>query len=373
MDKTNNKYKIAQDYKYEGEDWWNWQVWIEGNKDDMDEIAHVVYTLHPTFINPVRKIDDRESKFRLEEEGWGGFTIYAKIVLKNEKSISLEHELTMKYPDGKENVQFEQSASKAFTNSDFQSYSLQSKRSAGLPNQFNDIIQKHLNVFAAWMPIVNKYSLGDYGVFSDGIFSKFGNISEDFQVSFKESSGPGASIDFTSAGVTVTKVGANAGVNTAGADEIKASVQIEFKNEKSLLIQSPTVTVATIENVNEVSNKLIATGKWDGQWKVVFQVYNALDALIISTIEAGTRLDFSGDATAIGQMKLGSAGVNIDTNKTLGLKISGKSGVIGLGLFRIKSKIFGGQKVEILGGESKWGDNKSYIKLDAKDPIKDDV
>jgi hypothetical protein len=40
----------------------------------------------------------------------------------------------------------------------------------GLPNQFNDIIQKHLNVFAAWMPVVNKYSLGDYGVFSDGVF-----------------------------------------------------------------------------------------------------------------------------------------------------------------------------------------------------------
>ena len=43
----------------------------------------------------------------------------------------------------------------------------------GIPNQFNDIIQKHLNVFASWIPIVNKFSLGDYGIFSDGVFSRY--------------------------------------------------------------------------------------------------------------------------------------------------------------------------------------------------------
>ena len=47
-------------------------------------------------------------------------------------------------------------------------------------------------------------------------------------------------------------------------------------------------------------------------------------------------------------MKLGSAGVNIDTDRELGLKINGKQGVIGLGLFRIKSKIFGGWKTDVL-------------------------
>jgi len=243
----------------------------------------------------------------------------------------------------------------------------------GLPNQFNDIIQKHLNVFAAWMPIVNKYSLGDYGVFSEGVFSKLGNITEDFQVSFKEGTGSEASIDFTSEGASVVKTNAAAGTTVAGAGEAKASLQIEFNKERSFLVKSPSITVTTIENVNEVAKKLIVTDQWDGQWKVVHQVYNALDAVIVSTIEAGTRLDFTGDATAIGQMKLGSAGVNIDTNKTLGLKINGKNGVIGLGLFKIKSKIFGGKKVEILADEINLGDEKPFIKLNAKDPIKDDV
>ena len=244
----------------------------------------------------------------------------------------------------------------------------------GVPNLFNDIIQKHLNVFAAWVPIVNKYGLGDYGIFADGVFSKLGNITEDFDVSFKKGSGEEASIDFASEGVSIVKPGANAGANVAPGVSVKANVQITFSREKSFLIKSPTITVTTIDNVNEVAKKLKATGKWDGQWKVVYQVYKALDAVIVSTIDAGTKLDFNGDATALGQMKLGSAGVNIDTNKALGLKINGKSGVIGLGLFKLKSKIFGGWKVDVLAEKAHEDEEEdAAIVLKPGDIKKDDL
>ena len=244
----------------------------------------------------------------------------------------------------------------------------------GVPNQFNDIIQKHLNVFAAWVPIVNKYTLGDYGIFADGVFSKLGNITEDFQVKFKKGSGQEASIDFASEGVSIVKAGANTGVSVAPTGNVKANVQITFSREKSFLIKSPTITVATIENVNEVAKKLKATGQWDGKWKVVHQVYNALDAVIVSTIDAGTKLDFNGDASALGQMKLGGAGVNIDTNKALGLKINGKSGVIGLGLFKLKSKLFGGWKVDVLAQKAHEDeDDDVAIILNPGDIKKDDL
>jgi transcription initiation factor IIF auxiliary subunit len=105
MEAVNTNYKIAQNFKYEGVDWWSWWVWIEGNKNDLDKIAHVVYTLHPTFPKPVRTISDRESKFRLETVGWGTFTIYARLVLKNKEEIALEHELNLEYPDGSKNVE----------------------------------------------------------------------------------------------------------------------------------------------------------------------------------------------------------------------------------------------------------------------------
>lgn len=242
----------------------------------------------------------------------------------------------------------------------------------GVPNQFNDIIQKHLNVFAAWVPIVNNYSLGDYGVIADGVFAKLGNVKDDFGVSFQEEPGTEASIDFTSEGANVVKAGANAGVNVQPGD-VKAKLQIEFTREKSFLVKSPTITVKNIRNVNELAKQLKKSNDWDGKWKVVHQVYNALDAVIVSTIDAGTKLDFSGDATALGQMKLGSAGVNIDTNKTLGLKINGKNGIIGLGLFRIKSKIFGGLKVEILSKKEGEEDGEDAILLKPGDVGKDDL
>ena len=105
MAKENDKYKITQDFKYEGDDWWSWWIWIDGESNDLDEIDYVVYTLHSTFRNPVRKVSDRESKFRLETEGWGTFTIYAKVVLKNKEEIPLEHELSLEYPDGTQTVQ----------------------------------------------------------------------------------------------------------------------------------------------------------------------------------------------------------------------------------------------------------------------------
>ncbi len=105
MEDINAGYKIAQDFKYEGSDWWSWWIWIEGSKEDLDLVDHVIYTLHSTFRNPVRKINDRESKFKLETEGWGTFLIYAKVVLKNKREISLTHDLTLEYPSGMKNVE----------------------------------------------------------------------------------------------------------------------------------------------------------------------------------------------------------------------------------------------------------------------------
>ena len=201
--------------------------------------------------------------------------------------------------------------------------------------------------------------------------AQLGNVKDDFGVNFQEEPGSEASIDFTSEGAKVIKGGADAGVNVQPGGEVKAKVQIEFTKEKSFLVKSPTITVKNIKNVNELAKQLKGKGSWDGKWKVVHQVYNALDAVIVSTIDAGTKVDFSGDATALGQMKLGSAGVNIDTNKALGLKINGKNGVIGLGLFRIKSKIFGGLKVEILG--EKAGEDGEEAILLKPDEVKDDL
>ena len=103
VQKTN--YTISQDSQYVDDDWWKWWIWIEANDDDLDKIEKIVYTMHATFVPPVRTIDDRSSKFKLEAEGWGIFTIYAKLFLKDGTQVPLEHDLHLEYPDGTENTE----------------------------------------------------------------------------------------------------------------------------------------------------------------------------------------------------------------------------------------------------------------------------
>lgn len=91
--------RIAQDFTYQGEDWWKWWVWLEGPAAELDAIDYVIYKLHPTFPSPVRKVSDRHTKFRLETAGWGVFRLYAKVVRKDETELNLEHDLVLRHPD----------------------------------------------------------------------------------------------------------------------------------------------------------------------------------------------------------------------------------------------------------------------------------
>ena len=62
---------IEQDSKYLGKNRWQWSVWLEGDPEELDVIDHVIYILHSTFLDPVRTIDSRSTKFKLEASSWG--------------------------------------------------------------------------------------------------------------------------------------------------------------------------------------------------------------------------------------------------------------------------------------------------------------
>jgi transcription initiation factor IIF auxiliary subunit len=91
---------IQQSERYVGNSRWQWSVWLNGESDELDSIDHVVYILHPTFIDPVRRVDDRTTNFRLDTSGWGTFTIHARIVHRDGHETALEHNLVLLYPDG---------------------------------------------------------------------------------------------------------------------------------------------------------------------------------------------------------------------------------------------------------------------------------
>ena len=93
---------IKQSEQYEGDNWWNWAVWLEGTDKDLDEVEFVEWKLHPTFPNPIRRTTDRENKFKIETAGWGVFPIRATVTMKAGQQYTLTHNLKLHYEDGTE-------------------------------------------------------------------------------------------------------------------------------------------------------------------------------------------------------------------------------------------------------------------------------
>jgi hypothetical protein len=239
----------------------------------------------------------------------------------------------------------------------------------GLPNQFNDIIQRDLNVHAAWLPITQNYSLGDYGLISDGVFSKLGNISE-FNVPFQQSTGPSVSINYKSDISRVTKFAGGTVVQAIPATAIDAKVTLKFDKAQSILIKSPSIKVTAIGNVQQVANQLKKTDGWKRKWTVVFETYHAEEPVVMSTKEAGTEISFTGDAAALESLNLGKTGLSfsVEGNKTIGLDFQGKAGIIALGLFKLR--LIGGGPV-FLSEEEKKGD--AEIEYVTKENLESDL
>jgi transcription initiation factor IIF auxiliary subunit len=89
---------IQQSQKYVGDDWWNWSVWIEGASEEIGKVISVEWRLHPTFPNPIRRVTDRTTNFRLDTSGWGGFPLQASVYLERGEVEKLQHYLQLYYP-----------------------------------------------------------------------------------------------------------------------------------------------------------------------------------------------------------------------------------------------------------------------------------
>lgn len=87
--------QIAQTAVPTGKDHWNWSVWLEGSAPELDGVDHVVYTLHSTFSQPVRRVDDRANGFRLDSSGWGEFSIHVAVHHRSGRVEKLRHWLQL--------------------------------------------------------------------------------------------------------------------------------------------------------------------------------------------------------------------------------------------------------------------------------------
>jgi hypothetical protein len=90
-----SRLNIVQDMRYLGSGWWWWSVSINGPKAELATIKCVVYQLHETFPNKTLTVKDRNTRFAMEQVGWGEFEVIAKVYRKQGDPIELKHWLML--------------------------------------------------------------------------------------------------------------------------------------------------------------------------------------------------------------------------------------------------------------------------------------
>lgn len=80
--KPGKNLKINNTSSYSGDGRFDWEVHLEGPKEELDGVKEVIYHLHPTFPDPIRKKINREERFQLKSNGWGEFVMEVQIHYK---------------------------------------------------------------------------------------------------------------------------------------------------------------------------------------------------------------------------------------------------------------------------------------------------
>jgi hypothetical protein len=212
----------------------------------------------------------------------------------------------------------------------------------GLAAAINDVLHAQLNCHVAWLPLSNTFALGDYGVFSNGVFTKLGNVSGFGIGPLPAQDGPAVKLDFVSSSTQVRNLVGQAEVDVIPEGALDAKIKFVFDKAGSFLLRAPAVKVRELEDVDRVMRALREKVDWRRSYKLVAKVWRAENATLLSTIASNTELTIGGSVPALKKFALGdvSADLNVAANRQLGLELMGATGVVGLGL--IKQRLFGG-------------------------------
>jgi hypothetical protein len=204
----------------------------------------------------------------------------------------------------------------------------------GTARVFNQILREQLGINAAWLPVTNNFALGDYGVMTEGIFVKLGNIETDFGVTLDKAIGPSVLLTFTSKGTTISRVTGSAKVDAFPGSNSEATLAVEFTSESSFLLNA-NLTLLELENVNQAAYAIFTNPAWEHwryKYRIVRSTYTGKHCTIISSNSSNARIELSGAAHALKQFDAGGGaiGITATSKKAIGLDLVGASGVFGL-------------------------------------------
>ena len=75
--------------------WFEWRIFMEEPPEVLSKVERVEYRLHETFPNPIQTVENRETQFALEAEGWGSFDVFITVCLDDGKEEHLKYYLNL--------------------------------------------------------------------------------------------------------------------------------------------------------------------------------------------------------------------------------------------------------------------------------------
>jgi hypothetical protein len=207
----------------------------------------------------------------------------------------------------------------------------------GIASAYNRILRRQINQHAAWLPITNTFGLGDFGVVSNGLFTRIGNVA-DLGIGYKQRSGPPSKLDYSSSSVSSTRIEAGGNVPAfSDSASIDAQLVFSFERQSTFVLKAAQVVSHEIEDIFAVAAALHRHGGWRRRYRFVTRVYHAKNPLILASRESATKVTLSGKAAALKQVELGNiaAEIGVTASRELALEITGQTGVIALGLGRV--------------------------------------
>ncbi|MEP6636985.1 MAG: pYEATS domain-containing protein [Acidobacteriota bacterium] len=76
---------------------YNWTIYLIADDATLRNVDHVVYTLHPSFPNPVQTVNTRGGicAFALASNSWGEFNVGVRVVFKDGRESKLNYWLSL--------------------------------------------------------------------------------------------------------------------------------------------------------------------------------------------------------------------------------------------------------------------------------------
>lgn len=199
------------------------------------------------------------------------------------------------------------------------------------------VIRQQLAANVAWLPLANSFELGDFGVFSGGVFVRLGNV-RGLGVEFASQRSAGPPFDFRSDGTTEVHLAADVESRLADPLTGAAGLKISFARADSLYLHAAEIQISEIRELLPVAAALRRHPQWRMRYRVVHRVWSAVDGIFITSQQGDADIELRGSLESVRLLDAGRGGLDlaVHSKRNVGLDLIGHSGPIALGLFRVR-------------------------------------